>query len=85
MEKAGTADLVLMAVYEAGLSRQPLNRAEVAEKLFPDHKRPASSLSTYLSRLAVDRLVTSDKKGLTEAGLRRVKELLSTDGDSDAA
>ena len=85
IEKASTADLVLMAVYEAQQHRQQLDRAEVASKLFADHKKPSGSLSTYLSRLVTDRLITADKRGLTEAGLRRVKELLDADGGSDAA
>lgn len=85
IEKATTADLVLMAIYEANVAHKPLDRAEVAQKLFADHKKPSGSLSTYLSRLVTDRLVTADKRGLTEAGVRRVKELLEADGGSDAA
>ena len=85
IEKATVADQVLMAVYEANAGRQQLNRGEVAARLFPDHKKPAGSLSTYLSRLVTDRLITADRKGMTEAGLRRVRELLDADGGSDAA
>ncbi|MBI1751865.1 MAG: AAA family ATPase [Acidobacteria bacterium] len=85
IEKATTADLVLMAVYEAQQCHRQIDRADVASKLFGDHKKPSGSLSTYLSRLVTDRLVTADKRGLTEAGLRRVKELLEADGGSDVA
>ncbi len=83
MVAATTADQVLLAVYEAGVTRKPLDRAQVAAKVFPEHKNPSGSLSTYLARLATSLLITKDKRGLTQAGLIRVKELL--EGETDAA
>ena len=85
VEKAGNADLVLMAMHEAGTAGQPFDRKAAADRLFGDNKKPSSSLNTYLGRLAVDRLVTLDKKGLTEAGLKRVRELLDAEGDENVA
>ncbi len=80
--KSTAADLVLMAVYEASVLGQPFDRKAVAARIFEDHKNPSGSLSTNMGRLATDRLLTADRRGLTGAGLRRVKELLEEDADA---